>query len=76
VSEQTPATDGEPQTPEEIQADIERTRADLADTVGQLNERLTQRKQQATQAATYAGAAVGGLVAVWIVVKIVRKVRS
>jgi uncharacterized membrane protein YebE (DUF533 family) len=63
-------------TPEEIQADIERTRADLADTVGQLNDRITERKQQATQVATYAGAAVGALVAVLVVVKIVRKLRS
>lgn len=75
MSDKTPAADSS-QTPEEIQADIERTRADLADTVEQLNDRITERKQQATQAATYAGAAVGGLVAVWIIVKIVRKVRS
>jgi hypothetical protein len=75
MSEKSPESQ-ESQTPEEIQADIERTRADLADTVEQLNDRITERKKQATQAATYAGAAVGGLVAVWIVVKIVRKVRS
>ena len=71
MSEKTPAADGPSQTP-----DIERTRADLADTVDQLNDRITERKQQAIQAATYAGAAVGGLVAVWIIVKFVRKVRS
>ncbi|WGL53163.1 DUF3618 domain-containing protein [Nocardioides sp. BP30] len=29
-----------PQTPEELRADIERTRAELADTVGALTERL------------------------------------
>ncbi len=66
----------ESQTPEEIQADIERTRADLADTVGQLGQRLEERKQQARTGATYAGAAIGGLVAVLVLVKIVKKVRS
>ena len=66
----------ESQTPEEIQADIERTRADLADTVGQLGQRLEERKQQARTGATYAGAAIGGFVAVLLLVKIVKKVRS
>lgn len=63
-------------TPEQIQADIERTRADLADTVGQLGARLEDRKRQARTGATYAAAAVGGLVAVVVLVKIVKKVRS
>ena len=66
----------EAQTPEEIQADIERTRADLAATVGQLGDRLEERKQQAKTSATYAAAAVGGLVAVVVLVKIIKKVRS
>ena len=66
----------ESQTPEEIQADIERTRADLADTVGQLGHRLEERKNQAKTGATYAGAAVGAVVVVLVVVKIVKKVRS
>lgn len=64
------------QTPEEIQADIEKTRADLAATVDQLGERLQERKKQAVQGATYAGAAVGAVIVVLVVVKIVKKVRS
>ena len=64
------------QTPEQIQADIEKTRADLADTVGQLGDRLEERKAQAKTGATYAGAAIGGLIAVVVLVKIVKKVRS
>lgn len=64
------------QTPEQIQADIERTRADLAATVGALGDRLEERKQQARTGATYAAAAVGAVVAVVVLVKIVKKVRS
>lgn len=66
----------ESQTPEEIQADIDRTRADLAATVGELGQRIEERKQQARTGATYAGAAVGVVIALVVVVKIVKKVRS
>ncbi|MEO9322914.1 DUF3618 domain-containing protein [Nocardioides sp. C4-1] len=64
------------QTPEQIQADIEKTRADLAATVDQLGERLHERKQQVVTGATYAGAAVGAVIVVLVVVKIVKKVRA
>lgn len=64
------------QTPQEIEAEVEQTRAELADTVGLLGERLDRRKQQAKRGITYAGATVGVAVVLLVAVKVVRKVRA
>ncbi len=59
-----------------IQADIEKTRADLADTVDALSSKLTDQKAQAKSAMTKVGIAAGVGVAVLVVVKIVKARRS
>ncbi len=62
--------------PEAIEADIQRTRADLAATVDELSGRIEERKAQAKQGLVYAGAAVGAGLVVLIAVKLVRRARS
>ena len=62
--------------PESIQADIERTRADLASTVDELSDRLARQKKQATSVAIKAGAVAGVALAVYAVVRVVRARRS
>jgi hypothetical protein len=58
-----------------IEADIERTRADLAHTVDQLGAKVDQQKQQATKALTVAAGAAGAVVLVVVVVKLIRRKR-
>lgn len=62
--------------PEAIQADIERTRADLASTVDQLSDRLSRQKRQATKVAGAVGAVAGVAVLVVVAVRVVRRRRS
>ncbi len=59
----------------QIEADIERTRADLAHTVDQLGARVDHQKQQAGKALVVAAGAAGAVVLVVVVVKLVRRKR-
>ena len=59
-----------------LQADIERTRADLADTVDALASRVSEQKQQAKTGLVRVGIAVGVGVVLLVVVKQVRARRS
>ena len=61
---------------EQIEADIEQTRADLAATFDELGYRLELRKAQAKQGLTYAAAAVGTGLAAYVLLKVVKRVRS
>jgi len=56
----------------EIEADIERTRADLAATVDQLASRAEQAKSDTLHGAAYVGAAAAAVLVVYLVVKKVR----
>jgi hypothetical protein len=62
--------------PAAIQADIERTRADLAATVDQLTGRLEERKAQAKDIGTKVAAGGAAVLLVVVVVRIVRSRRS
>lgn len=62
--------------PEAIQADIERTRADLAETVDQLSSRLARQRSKAAKVGIRAGIVLGGVAATLVVVRIVRARRS
>ena len=59
----------------QIEADIERTRADLAHTVDQLGARVDHQKQQAGKALVVAAGAAGAVVLVVVAVKLVRRKR-
>ena len=62
--------------PAAIQADIERTRADLAATVDQLTGRLEERKAQAKDIGVKVAAGGAAVLLVVVVVRIVRSRRS
>ena len=59
----------------QIEADIERTRADLAHTVDQLGARVEHQKQQAGKALVVAAGAAGAVVLVVVAVKLIRRKR-
>lgn len=65
--------DDQPTEIAEIEADIERTRADLAHTVDQLGAKVDRQKKQAGTALVYAGGAAGAVVLLVVVVKLVRR---
>ncbi|QCW51954.1 DUF3618 domain-containing protein [Nocardioides dongxiaopingii] len=62
--------------PEAIQADIERTRADLAATVDQLTGRLQERKTQAKDLGVKVAAGGAAVLLLVVVVRVVRSRRS
>jgi hypothetical protein len=68
----------EPTAPSEIaaiEADIERTRADLAHTVDELGARVEHQKQQAGKALVVVAGAAGAVVLAVVVVKLIRRNR-
>jgi hypothetical protein len=59
----------------QIEADIERTRADLAHTVDQLGNRVEHQKQQAGKALVVTAGAAGAVVLVVVTMKLIRRKR-